>query len=197
MGCLRLQPNPNATIYFAARPDFLCALKICVGITSCLSILGGLAIICAYAIFPSIRNTLRYVLVCVSAADILVASSHLWGITTPLERFLDVYYPLNTSAIYVDEECAVQAAIAIYGTLASFGWTVVLAWFIFLYIVCRSDITKGCTGTGALVFFHILCWGVPFIETIVLAHLELLGFQEDLDVGEDHCATVFVKGEAM
>ena len=182
---LQLQPIPNATLYPAAYPGFILALKILVGTTCVLSIAGALAIIGAYAFIlrDSDRNRVRGILVCVSVADILVAWGHFWGITTDLERFLDVYYPGNNSAIYVDQPCSVQAVITVFGTISSFMWTVVLAMVIFVAIRCSKAVAEAFYSTGALAIYHVVCWGIPLLEVSILGRLELLGFADE-DVGE-------------
>jgi len=183
---LQLQPIPNATLYPAAYPGFILALKVLVGTTCLLSIAGALAIIGAYAFIlkaPSDRLGLPGILVCVSIADILVAWGHFWGITTDLERFLDVYYPGNITAIYVDQPCSVQAVFTIFGTISSFMWTVVLAMLIFVAVMCKGGMVQKFYSTGVLAIYHIICWGGPLIEVSILAGHELLGFADE-DVGE-------------
>lgn len=183
---LQLQPIPNATLYPAAYPGFILALKVLVGTTCLLSIAGALAIIGAYAFIlkaPNDRLSLPGILVCVSIADILVAWGHFWGITTDLERFLDVYYPGNITAIYVDQPCSVQAVFTIFGTISSFMWTVVLAMLIFVGVKCSRKRGMKFYSTGALAIYHIICWGGPLIEVSILAGHDLLGFADE-DVGE-------------
>ena len=67
-----------------------------------------------------------------SVADALVAISHIWGITQNVEKFLKIYHPVNDTDIQsTDVECTTQAALAVYSTLASFLWTLALAFYIF------------------------------------------------------------------
>jgi len=107
-----VQPYPNVTLYPAAYPSFILALRICAGTTCVLSIFDGLWIVIAHACFlrpkpaenlksaEATRDQLHQIIVFLSIADILVAWGHLWGVTTHLERFLDVYSHYNKSAPY-------------------------------------------------------------------------------------------------
>lgn len=185
-------------LYPAAYPGFILALRICEGTTSVLSIFGGLGIVIAYACFlrprpddqlespKAARDQLRQILVFLSIADILVAWGHLWGVSTDLERFLDVYSHYNTSAPTSDQQCSVQAAISIYGTVASFMWTVILTMLIFVLIKHRQiKKVKRYFGRKAFTIYHLLCWLVPLIEICILARLDLLGC-DTVDIGEYH-----------
>ena len=147
-----IQPLSNATLYPAAYPGFILALKLCVGTTCVLSILGGLAIIIHYARTKSTDIELLHVLVCVSIADILVAWGHLWGISTDLERFM--YYPGNTTAIRADQQCSVQAVLAIYGTITSFMWTVLLAVLVLVTMKCEREKVEKALGRLAFTIYH-------------------------------------------
>lgn len=67
-----------------------------------------------------------------SVADALVAISHIWGISQKVEKFLAIYHPINdTETESTDVECTAQAALAVYSTLASFLWTLALAFYVF------------------------------------------------------------------
>ena len=178
-----LQPFPNVTLYPAAYPGFILALKFCVGTTCVLSILGGLAIIINYALTKSDNTELRYILVCVSIADILVAWGHLWGVSTDLERFLDVYYPGNITAIHADQQCSVQAVLAIYGTITSFAWTVWLAVLVFVTLKCKRQTVDKWLGRVAFTIYHLIFWVLPLIGVCILARLELMGY-DNVDVGK-------------
>ena len=186
-----IQPLPNATFYPAVYPGFILALKLCVGTTCVLSILGGLAIIIHYALTKSTDIELLHVLVCVSIADILVAWGHLWGISTDLERFLDVYNPGNTTAVRADQQCPVQAVLAIYGTITSFLWTVLLAVLVLVTIKCERKTAEKALGRLAFTIYHLIFWVSPLIGICILARLKLLGYDK-VDVGEYHFVNLLI-----
>ena len=208
-----VQPFPNATLYPAVYSGFILALRICVGTTCVLSIFGGLGIVIAYACFlrprprprpddkvdsaEATRDQLRQILVFVSIADILVAWGHLWGVSTPLKRFQDAYYPGNISAPSSDQQCSVQAVITIYGTVASFMWTVILTMLVFVLIKHRQKTkVQRFFGRKAFTIYHLLCWLVPLIEICILARLDLLGY-DTVDVGEYPFTHFCIKGASL
>ena len=189
-----VQPFPNATLYPAVYPGFILALRICVGTTCVLSIFGGLGIVIAYACFlrprpddhldsaEATRDQLRQILVFLSIADILIAWGHLWGISTYLERLHDVSSQYNTSV--PSSDCSVQAVITIYGTIASFMWTVILTMLVFVLIKHQQkEKVKRYFGRKAFTIYHLLCWLVPLIEICIMARLNLLGY-DTVDIGE-------------
>lgn len=58
----------------------LYAVRVSVGVCSCLSILGGCVIIVSYAAFPELRTTARQLLLNVSIADIIISLALLLGL---------------------------------------------------------------------------------------------------------------------
>ena len=73
----------------------------------------------------------RHIVVMLSIADLLVAVSHIWGATQPLEKFLEAYNPNGSNFSSTDIQCTAQAVLAIVGTLASFLWT----WALVSYVL--------------------------------------------------------------
>ena len=67
-----------------------------------------------------------------SIADLLVAVSHIWGATQPLENFLEAYHPNGTNFSSTDIQCTAQAVLAVVGTLASFLWTLALVSYVLI-----------------------------------------------------------------
>ena len=76
-----------------------------------------------------------------SLADILVAISHIWGSAQNLEKFIDVYYPINhTDFSKTDTQCTAQAVLAIFGTMSSLMWTFALVLFVScVYCSCSES----------------------------------------------------------
>ena len=197
---VQITPPTNVTLYPAAYPGFILVLRICVGATSVLSIIGALGIIIGYTCFKqdeqdkqdSNKQTtnvhpflnFRHIIVCVSIADILVACGHLWGVTTDLGRFYDIYYPgNNTTAPPPDQQCIVNASITFYGTMTSFWWTVILAMLVFALIKCQEKCAKVFFSPLAFTIYHLVGWVLPLIGNYILAKLKLLGYDK-VDVGE-------------
>lgn len=76
-----------------------------------------------------------------SVADLMVAVSHLWGATQNLEKFLEVYYPNGTEVSSTDIQCTTQAVLSVFGTLASFLWTLALVSYVFI-VYCMQGMFK-------------------------------------------------------
>ena len=162
----------------AVGPDFILALKVAAGTTCILSVLGASLIILTYGLFKDLRTTARQLLVNLSVADILVAGSHFVGLFTNFERFLPEYNP-HWSGQTTDALCSVQAAVTMCGSIASFLWTMALAFYMFVVIVKRRpNLAK------KLVYaFYPLCWGIPIAMTIGFGVAGFLGFEDSADVG--------------
>ena len=145
------------------------------------SILGALLIIAVYIICRDLRTPVRYILFCISVADILVAWAHLWGVSLDFERFLDAYTPANSSILHTDFKCVAQATVAVYATLASFLWTIALAWYVFFTVCCSHP----CLPENVLctISAHLFCWGAPLIVVTVLEGTSSLGFTNGISVG--------------
>ena len=158
--------------------SFLCWRSVWVQL---LSIFGGLGIIIAYTCFRSDKQMtgfrdFHHILVCVSIADILIACGHLWGVTTDLERFLDIYYPGNSTAPPPDQQCVVQASVTFYRTMTSFMWAMVLAGLTFTVIKCKERTAEWWFSKLAFTIYQIVCWTLSLIGNYILAQLKLLGY---------------------
>lgn len=78
MGACKSTPVNATEVHPAADLDYLCAF---VGSTCVASTLRALLIIAVYIICTDLRTHVRYILVCISVADILVAWAHLWRVS--------------------------------------------------------------------------------------------------------------------
>lgn len=58
----------------------LYAVRVGVGVCSCLSLLGACAIILSYAAYPELRTVARQLLLNLSIADIVLSLAYLWGL---------------------------------------------------------------------------------------------------------------------
>ena len=80
----------------------------------------------------------RHIVVMLSIGDLLLAVSHIWGISQNVEKFLEVYHPNQSDISATDVQCTTQAVVAVFGTMASFLWTLSLAFF-----VCSTNCIPG------------------------------------------------------
>lgn len=98
-------------------------------------------------------KSFNFILINLSVADIIVASSHLWGLCSNLEN---TFLPSNLTAAYLKNEstisagyntsCITQAAFTILSTLSSFIWTDILAIFLAFNIIftgCSNNFMTG------------------------------------------------------
>ena len=152
--------------------DYILTVKIVVGTTCLLSILGASLIILTYVAFRDLRTVARQLLVNLSVADIVVAASHFVGLLTNYERF--VYSNLRS-----DVWCSVQGAVTMYGTISSFLWTIAVALYMFTVIVMkRPEIAK-----KMVPVYYLVCWGVPIVFPVWFGVKRYLGFELPADVG--------------
>lgn len=206
--------------YPPARPDIVLPLKICVGITSALSIIGGFLLVLTFCLRvcererrlrPRNTDTLRVqkdddeeeveadqkkksnlgsgagrlILVNLSIADIIVAASHLWGAAGNYETYFhhnqraDVTGPNGST----DAECDVQGAFAVYGTIASFLWTITLSFFAVATMMSSNPQFFG-TKWYILLLYHLFGWGLPAVIVIVVAAKRALGLADQYAIGE-------------
>lgn len=94
----------------------------------------------------------NFILINLSLADIIVASSHFWGLQMNLEEEFAPNYTmvekLNQSAISngYNISCVTQAAFTAFSTMSSFFWTDILAVFLvfnLLFEKCSNNYVTG------------------------------------------------------
>lgn len=141
-------------------------LSLC-GIGASLSILGAFAIFISFAKLPEIRNFTRRLLTYLTIADFLSAVGYLVG----LARYAAIVQRAN-SPPGRDKLCIAQSFSIIYTNLASYLWTMVIAFHIFTSYMCKTDATSR---RLPHVFYHITCWGIPAIVAITALSCDKLG----------------------
>ena len=171
----------NSTCDYPTRaPEFILALKIVVGTVCILSALGAGLIILTYALFKDLRTTTRLLLVNLSVADIIVALSHFVGLFGNYERFLELCPTYsNTTGVITDTFCSIQAALTVFGSIASFWWTVAIAVYLFTIIVLKYPEKA----RRLHIALYPFCWGIPAVIPIVFGAVRYLGWQETGDIG--------------
>lgn len=145
-------------------PDW--TLSLC-GIGASLSILGAIAIFSSFVKLPEIRNFTRRLLTYLTVADFLSAIGYLVG----LARYAALVQHANTPPGR-DKLCIAQSFSIIFSNLASYLWTIVIAYHIFISYMCETDATSK---KIPHIFYHITCWGVPAIVAITAASCDVLG----------------------
>ena len=169
--------------------DFLFALKAVSGITCLLSMLGAGLIIATYVAYRDLRTLGRQQLVNLSLADMTVAASHFVGLAALQVENYEMQYNDgsgdNSSSNYSTEQdtlCRVQGGFTMFGTLASFLWTLALGVYMLTVIAMkRRESTR-----YLLLLYYPVCWGVPLTLTLWFGLVKptYLGFGEGADIGE-------------
>ena len=196
----------------ADRHGVILPLKICVGVTSGLSIIGGFLIVLTFclrlygrprtpppsngpapaAALPA-RRTMskmemmgpgRLILVNLSIADILLAGSHLWGVAAGYEHY---FRTKNDNALNsgpngsTDVMCDVQGALAVYGTISSFLWTIILSFFVVGTLLLPHPRRYG--SMCAMLLYLVTCWGIPALVVLVITLEKEFGLEDDVTIG--------------
>lgn len=176
--------NDSESIFFPTHTkEFRTILTVVVAITSILSVIGSLLIITTFAFFKEIRTLARQVLVCLSVADLIVATASLLGLLTDFSsKFEDGKTPKH----HLRNWCKTQAAFHVFATESSILWTIAVAVYMFVLVVVQPSRHKW--GVKLVAVFHIVCWGIPFLPTFWLAIDGYLGYDSAATPG--FCAIV-------
>ena len=137
----------------------------------------------------AVRHPARLILVCISAADILVAISHIWGVTNNYVNLqhTSIAYTHGANISAESTECGAQAVLAIFGAISSFLWSDLLA--LMAVVMLRSSSNRWLKPANfityrAFVVYNIICWGIPLLVVCVLGGTNAIGFEEGVDVGK-------------
>jgi G protein-coupled receptor 157 len=168
-------PDNNET-YPSLTDPIILATQTTGGITCLLAILGSSLIILTYAAFKDLRTPARQLLVSLSVADILIAASHFVGLFANYERFISVdeegvTFVSNSS--FLDDICITQAAITMYGTLASFLLSMLIA--LYLLVLTQSKSVK--PARYLIPIIYVVSWGIPLLLVAVVAGIQSFGYE--------------------
>lgn len=181
------------------------AIRVVVGVTCSLSMLGALLIILSYICIKDIRTKARQVLVHLSIADFGVACANFIGVCVYFDQYIrhcpfeskagnESFLNTNpktdtitngvntlTSCEVLLQLCKAQAFVAAYSTLASVLWTLCLA----VYIYCLVFHTNKKVHLRVIYAAYVFCWGMPLFISLWLV---ITGEENRLHVGRyiDH-----------
>ena len=148
------------------------AIRLTVGVTCFLSIVGATLIILSYACFKSLRTKAREILLHLSLMDFGVAAANFIGDVV----YFDQYLYNSTTQVgpieAVKNLCTAQAFFAVYFTLGSVLWTISLAVYLYFLLVHRTTQNA----KYFIYFSYVLCWGLPFFITLWLVLTKRLGY---------------------
>ena len=170
------------------------ALRVVVGITCCLSMLGAILIILSYCLIKDIQTKSRQILVHLSFADFGVACSNFIGVTVYFDQYIR-HCPMDTSNVNntlslsnkvsngvnsalscqaLNGLCRAQAFFAAFSTLASVLWTLSLAVYIYCLVVHSSKKVHH----KVLYVACIFCWGLPLLISLWLVSTGNIYFKD-------------------
>lgn len=164
-------------------------VRVVVGVTCALSMMGALLIILSYVVVKEIRTKARQILVHLSVADFIVACSNFIGAVVYFDQFISQKCHAPTTLNGTDPDahtcsvlqglCKTQAFFAAYATLVSVLWTLSLA--VYLYCLVVHSAHK----VHLKVFYssYLLCWGIPLIVAVWLIATDRLGYSPEFGAG--------------
>ncbi|CAL1537296.1 unnamed protein product [Lymnaea stagnalis] len=138
---------------------------------SLMSIFGSLVVLFVHWSYADLRTSGRTMLVHLTVADLLTALGNLMGVT---------WYLSIETLEYKMAYCKFHSALTIMSSIASFFWTVVIAWFVF-WILIRMQPTVNQRGQSLSdIILAVVCWGVPIIIAVTALALDVLGYDHNL-----------------
>lgn len=135
----------------------------------------------------TVQHPARVILVCISAANIIAAVSHIWGVSNNYARLqqTSLAYLSGVNISAESTECGAQAVVAIFGTLSSFLWSDVLAFMAVIMLKSSRKLRPSYFVTNRMfVFYNIVCWGIPLLVLVILGANQAIGYEEGVDVGK-------------
>ena len=136
----------------------------------------------------SVQHPARLILLCICTADLLVAISHIWGVSNNYVNLqhTSIAYRFHRANISAEStECGAQAVLAIFGAISSFLWSDLLALMAVLMLRSSKRLKPAYfVSYRAFVLYNLVCWGIPLIVVCVLGGMNAIGFEEGVDVGK-------------
>lgn len=144
-------------------------------ISSSLSIASSLCIIVTYFTWPEIRSVSRQIIVFLSLADLFTALGYVIGSANHLHY--DGSEDSSNSSVTAACEaftrvCVVQSSITSWSSIASFWWTSILAFHLYITLVKGHVTLSG----RILPLYYFLAWVTPTIVVMALLWTNQLGY---------------------
>jgi G protein-coupled receptor 157 len=146
------------------------SVRVVVGITCALSMIGAVLIILSYILIKETRTKPREILLNLSLMDFIVAAANLIGILINFDDFLRSDSPYQYPAL--NHVCKVQASFAMYATISSILWTNCIAVYIFFHILYERQLKTFWT----MLSFYVLSYGLPLILILWFLFTDKLGY---------------------
>ena len=143
-------------------------------LSSSASIIGCLLIIIIYIKWKEFRTTARTILLFISIADLFTAVGYVIGSAYYLHYQVYRIHPWNISHAY-NVSCKWQSFVTSTSSIASFFWTTVLAFYLYMTIVYKMYKFV----RRLMPMIHVISWGVPLVLCIVALVMGWLGPSPD------------------
>ena len=150
------------------------SLRVVVGVTCGLSMVGAILIVLSYVVMASVRTKAREILVHISLMDFMVAAANLAGVIANYEFKLKHENSSSSSYTIINNLCLAQASFAMYGTESSVLWTICLA----VYVYIRVMYNHTAIIRRVFYFFYLFCYGLPCVLTLWFALTDKLGYSK-------------------
>lgn len=137
--------------------------------SSSVSCLGSLLIILVYCLFKDLRSTAQKIITFLAIADLISALGYIAGSINFIVHFNGTE---EHECKVFNDLCIAQASVTSWSSLASFSWTLTLAFYFYLVIVY----TRRTFASKLMIVYHILAWIIPMFIIIPLAATSKLGY---------------------
>ncbi|XP_013400856.1 uncharacterized protein LOC106166755 [Lingula anatina] len=159
-------------------------------VTSSLSCVGCFVVFAAWIFLKDTRSTGRRLLLFLTTADLLTAVGNLIGASWALELSSSGRPAMNSSQAlhscqYPNGICVVQSFLSSVGSLASFFWTMLIAWQVRETLV--GERSSWMDKPKYQWLLHLLAWGVPVLILTAAAADGKLGYWQS---SENHTSLI-------
>lgn len=137
--------------------------------SSSVSCFGSLLIILIYCLFKDLRSSAQKIITFLAIADLISALGYIAGSINFIVHFNGTD---EHECKVFNDLCRVQATVTSWSSLASFSWTLTLAFYFYLVIVY----SKHAFASKLMIAYHILAWVIPMFIIIPLAATNILGY---------------------
>ena len=138
-------------------------------VSSSLSCAGSLLILLIYCLFRDLRSSAQKIITFLAIADLISALGYIGGSVNFLTHFNKSGHQ---QCKVFNDLCIAQASLTSWSSLASFSWTVALAFHFYLVIIYN----RRALASKLMVVYHILAWVVPLFIIVPLAATTKLGY---------------------
>ena len=174
-------------------------LRVVVGVTSGLSIVGSLLIVFSYLCFKSLRTKAREILMHISFMDFGAAACNLIGIGVNFGKYYDDscnfahhrhkirpnHVCKNVSEV-VEVVCMTQGSLASFFTLGSILWTICLSMYLYILISQKNPERAKLF----VRFAYFFCYLIPIGIVVWMVFTKRIGYSPYESSG--WCGTIFV-----